>query len=309
MQRLSERLIMNTSKLKFGLTALTGALLLVGCDLRVNNMTPETVPENPSGYYDIVVSIEPASNKVIADSIEPFIVIDGQTFPMEASARGPHIFEYEYRLPPNRSEARYYFQIDYELDKNQVSTRRQEITDLQEFRLTDRYALSLDVERAPAGSRVGVVGRGFSQNDRILVGEEEAETVFHSSNSLEFFVPSLPYGREYPVRLVDDEGSMNAGTLRIDPGTIRVEPERISFTTGDRTTLVFTIPTEAPPGGLYIDVMTDVPESIIMPEIIIPGGSRSVNVSVEGGRAGQGSLFIQKPGYEELRIPISVSGR
>ncbi len=300
---------MTMAKLKFGLIALAGTLLLTGCDLRINNLTSETVPENPSGYYDIEVSIEPSGSKVVPGSVDPYIVIDGQTYPMEPSPRGPHIYKYEYRLPADRSEARYYFQINYELEKNQVTTQRQEITPVQQFRLTDRYTLSLDVQRAPAGSRVGVVGRGFSPDDRIQVGEEQAETVFHSSNSLEFFVPSLPYGREYPVRLVDQEGSMNAGTLRIDPGTIRVDPDRISFTTGDRTTLVFRIPTEAPPGGLYIDVTTDIPESIVMPEVIIPGGSRSVNVTVEGGRAGRGSLFIQKQGYEEVRVPVTVSGR
>ena len=301
--------MMNATKLKFGLTALFASLLLVGCDLRITNLTPETVPENPSGYYDIQVLIEPTGSKVLADTIEPFIVIDGQTFPMRPSAAGPNIFEYEYRLPPNRREARYYFQVDYQMEKNQVATKHQEITDVQEFRLTDRYALSLDVDRAPAGSRVGVVGRGFSRDDRIIVGEEEAETVFHSSNSLEFFVPALPHSRDYRVQLVDAEGSMNVGTLRIDPGTIRVSPERVSFTTGDRTTLVFTIPTEAPPGGLYIEVLTDIPESIVMPEVVIPGGSRSVNVSIEAARPGSGSLFVQKAGYDEVRIPVTVTGR
>ena len=300
---------MNIAKFKLSLIALAGTFLLVGCDLRITNMTPETVSENPSGYYDILVSIEPTGSDVIPGSIEPYIVIDGQTYPMEPSGMGPNIYKYEYRLPADRREARYYFQIDYQLEKNNVTTRRQEITDIQDFRLTDRYALSLDVQRAPAGSRVGVVGRGFSANDVVLVNGEEAETVFHSSNSLEFFVPSLPYGRDYRVQLVDDEGSMNVGTLRIDPGTIRVEPERVSFTTGDRTTLVFRIPTEAPPGGLYVDVTTDIPESIIMPEVIIPGGSRTVNGSIEGARAGRGSLFIQKQGYEEVRIPVSVSER
>ncbi len=300
---------MKIAKTQLALAALISSLVLVGCDLRVSNLTSETVPENPSGNYDIRVMIEPSSTKVLADSIESYIIIDGQGHPMQQSAMDPNVWEYEYRLPADRTQARYYFQIDYQIEKNQVATRRQEITDVQEFRLTDRYALTLDVERAPAGSRVGVVGRGFNDGDRIIVGDEPAETLVHSSNSLEFYVPSLPHGRDYPVQLVDSEGSMNVGTLRIDAGRIRVEPERISFTTGDRTTLVFRVPTEAPPGGLYVDVTTDVPESIIMPEVIIPGGSQTVNISVEGGRPGTGSLFIQKQGYEEVRIPVTVSAR
>ncbi len=301
--------MMNATKLKLGLSALFASLLLAGCDLRITNLTPETVNENPSGHYDISVLIEPSGSKVVEDSIRAYIVIDGQIFPMSPSPTTPNVFKYEYRLPPNRREARYYFQVDYQLEKNQVTTERQEITDVQQMRLTDRYALSLDVERAPAGSRVGLVGRGFSRNDRVIVGGEEAETVFHSSNSLEFFVPSLPHSRNYNVQLVDADGTINVGSLRIDAGTIRVSPDQVSFTTGDRTTLVFTIPTEAPPGGLYIDVLTDIPESIVMPEVIIPGGSRSVNVSVEASRPGRGSLFVQKPGYDEVRIPVTVTGR
>jgi hypothetical protein len=60
-------------------------------------------------------------------------------------------------------------------------------------------------------------------------------------------------------------------------------------------------------GGLLVDVTTDIPESVIMPEVIIPQGSNTTTVSVEGGRPGTGSLFIRGPGVRELTVPITVT--
>ena len=37
----------------------------------------------------------------------------------------------------------------------------------------------------------------------------------------------------------------------------------------------------APMGGLYINVTTDIPSSVIMPEVIIPETARTVNIAVQ----------------------------
>ncbi len=70
--------------------------------------------------------------------------------------------------------------------------------------------------------------------------------------------------------------------------------------------LVFSVNATAPEGGLYIDVTTDSPESIVMPEVIIPQGARSVNVPVEAGSAGSGRLFIEMSGYNKVTVPVTV---
>ena len=51
---------------------------------------------------------------------------------------------------------------------------------------------------------------------------------------------------------------------------------------------------------------TDIPESIIMPEVFIPEGARSVNVPVEGGIPGVGKLFVEVPGLKTVVIPVVV---
>jgi hypothetical protein len=62
----------------------------------------------------------------------------------------------------------------------------------------------------------------------------------------------------------------------------------------------------APLGGLYIEAQTDIPQSLIMPEIIIPEGARSVNVNVTAGEPGSGVLVLTVPGYAPIEIPVTV---
>jgi hypothetical protein len=55
-------------------------------------------------------------------------------------------------------------------------------------------------------------------------------------------------------------------------------------------------------------VTTDVPDSVIMPEVVIPQGQTSVTVTVEGGKQGSGSLFLKGFGNGEVTVPVTVAG-
>lgn len=87
---------------------------------------------------------------------------------------------------------------------------------------------------------------------------------------------------------------------------LRVIPSAITLTQGQRQAIAFSIEGAAPMGGLLVNVTTTVPNSVIMPEVIIPEGARTVNVTVQGGAAGSGRLFIEALGYEEVIVPITV---
>ena len=43
-----------------------------------------------------------------------------------------------------------------------------------------------------------------------------------------------------------------------------------------------------------------------MPEVIIPGGARSVSVTVEGGAPGTGYLYMEAAGFGAVQVPIRV---
>ena len=63
---------------------------------------------------------------------------------------------------------------------------------------------------------------------------------------------------------------------------------------------------DAPVGGLPIEVKTNVPDSVVMPEASIAAGDRTANIPVQGGVPGEGKLIISAPGYEFLEVPVRV---
>lgn len=300
---------MNYQKTFLTSVALAASLFLSGCDvgdMDINNLTSATLAENHSNVYTLTASIKPRTTNVVPGSIQANIVIDGETFPMQVSPISPDLYEFEYHLPAGRQDASYYYTVDYQVEIKDFIKNREAFSSIHSFKLANRFAYSLEVTRAPVGSKVGVVGRGFKRSDIVKIGGVEAPTAFSSNNSLHFHVPSLRAGHSYMVELSDGDSSLNVGTLRIDPGKISVSPSSLTLDEDQRAMLVFSVNAPAPEGGLFIDVTTDVPDSVVMPEVVIPAGSRSVNVPVTAGGAGSGKLFVEMDGYNSVSIPVTV---
>ena len=90
---------------------------------------------------------------------------------------------------------------------------------------------------------------------------------------------------------------------------MQVSPTSLAHRAGEQQTLTFTVPGMAPSGGLLLDITTDVPEAVIMPEVVIPEGQTSVSVTVQGGTPCNGSLFLKGYGSGELTIPVTVTAK
>ena len=282
-------------------------LTMAGCNINVIDLTPSTMKANPSNVYTITAQIKVKNSSVIKESLRPQIVIDGKVHPMSLTPGSTSLFEYDFRMPSGRSEAAFYMLVHYDLKTENGATTKEIVTELNRFSIENRYTVELEVNRAPVGTRVAVLGRGFTQTDKILVGDTPAATRFDSSTSLSFYVPSLPEGRGYAVKVMGISGEIIAGTLRIDSSRVSVRLQPSTIAQGQSSLLVFTIPEEAPPGGLSIDVHTDIPDSVIMDFVRIEAGQRSTSVPVQGASPGSGSLFITIPGYSEVVVPITVN--
>ncbi len=297
-------------KFLFWLGAAAALLLVAGCQgIVLTNLTPASLPENPSQIYTITLRVTPKTNTIIGSSISPHIVIDGQNFAMTRSPLGENLFEFDYQLPAGREELAYYFLVDYKTGGNGTETAGQAYTAVTTAHVVHRYVLSLEVNRGPVGARISVLGRGFTPQDVIYLDNNPTRTVFESPNALSFFVPALPAGQNYRVMVGGASGNSPVGTFRIDTSNLTVTPSSLTLRTGERQPITFTIPNAAPPGGLLLDLTTDVPESVIMPEVLVPQGQTSVTVTVEGGKAGSGSLFLKGYGSGEVSVPITVSAR
>jgi hypothetical protein len=297
-----------TRKIFLWIGALLGLALLAGCEaVTLTNLTPPSIPDNPSRIYTITLRVTTKSTTVVPGSVVPHIIIDGQNQVMQKSPLAEGLYEYEYHLPPGRSQLAYYFLVNYSVQFNEREEARETYSAINTVGIVDRYVLSLEANRGPVGARISLLGRGFTPQDSLYFDGMPVRTVYESPTSISFFVPTLGASRNYKVTMVGANGSTDVGTFRIDPSALSVSPSTLILRTGDRQTLTFNVANPAPLGGLLLDVTTDVPESVIMAEVVIPPGQTSVSVDVQGGRPGSGSLFLK--GYEagEVTIPVTVT--
>ncbi|MSU69637.1 MAG: cell surface protein [Opitutaceae bacterium] len=286
-----------------------GLVLLPGCKFALTNLTPNSLPENPSQIYTLQLRVTQKGPGVVAGSVVPHIIIDGQNYKMVKSPLGADIYEFDYQLPSGRDEMAYYYLVNYRVENTGRQYDQEAYTDILRTKIVHRYVLSLEAARGPVGARISVVGRGFTAQDVIYVSNTATRTVFESPNSLSFFVPALEPSKNYPVTIGSATGSTPVGTFRIDPSNVQVIPGSLALRTGERQSLTFTVPIAAPAGGLLLDITTDLPEGVIMPEVVIPAGQNTVTVFVEGGKAGSGSLFLKGYGGGEVTIPVAVSAK
>lgn len=280
-----------------------------GCGTKVTNLTPTTLPTNPSGIYTLSAKADIKEPAIDKSTVRAFIAIDGEKHEMTPAEIGSFYFDYDYQVPAGRDEAKFFYIVDYKLNNKPLEQQepKEITTSVYRLKLINKFPISLDTNRAPVGTQLAVLGRGFTRSDEIFVGGIAAETSFVSVNTLQFVVPNIDPGTSYPVEIRNGKNTSSAGTLKVDPGLpVRVIPCNITVQSGERQALVFALDNPAPTSGLYIDVTTDIPSSVIMPEVIIPEGERTLSISIQGGAPASGSLYIQAPGVQELVIPITV---
>jgi hypothetical protein len=292
----------------FAALAAFGLLWLTGCQTAITNLTPENVPANPSQIYTITNRVQIPSNNVIQDSIHSFIVIDGQRFEMTRSKVAYDVWEFDYQLPAGRTSASYYFIVDYAIKSGDQVSPHEDYSELQTMTVSSRYVLRPEASRAPVGSRVSVLGAGFTPNDVVYFDFNPTRTVFESPSSLSFFVPTVESGKTYRLKVRGGGNELDIGPFRVDAINFQVSPSSLTLRTGEQQAVTFTIPNPAPAGGMLVDVTTDVPESLVMPEVMIAAGQTSVTVPVQGGKPGNGSLFF-KSSAGESSIPVTVTAK
>ncbi|HVU19042.1 MAG TPA: cell surface protein [Candidatus Didemnitutus sp.] len=293
----------------FTALAAAGALLLAGCGLTITNVTPPEAHANPSQIYTITAQFHTDSDSIPSASIHPRIVIDGQSYDMTRSSTiGSDLWAFEYQLPAGRNTANYYFIADYGVKSGDQIVPKQSTSDLQTLTISGRYALGPEANRAPVGARVSMLGAGFTPTDVVYFDQNPTRTVFESPSSLSFFVPAIEAGRSYQLHVTGGGADLAVGTFRVDGITFQVDPTSLTLRTGEQQRLTFTIPTPAPAGGMLVDVKTDVPKSVIMPEVMIAAGAMSASVVIQGGEPGTGSIYF-KSSAGESSIPLTVTAR
>lgn len=292
-----------------GLAAALILIGLTGCDVIILNLTPATVKENPSQIYTLSARVTPRSREIDRSAIEVKVVIDGQSHPMRRNPQAGDVYEYDYPLPEGRNDATYYYLINYTFKSSAEGKHREATTDLHHLTVLHRYVQPLVASRGPVGARISLIGRGFTPQDVVYLGSTPAHTVYESPNTISFFVPTIDPGRTHDTVVSGGGPTLPVGAFRVDATAVSVSPDALTLRSGESQSVSFTIGGVAPAGGLLLDVTTDIPESIIMPEVVVPQGMNHVEVSLQGGKPGSGSLFLRGFGPGELVIPVTVTDK
>lgn len=298
----------NTPMLKtFFLRSTSGAVLLglAGCAQTLTNVTPEIAQRNPSNLYRFTTQCNILETKVIPGSFDLNLVIDGEKHPLTAEALTPAFYYYDHVLDTERTEAKYYFELNYQLNNRGKLRKYSAKTPLSTFKIEERCCFCLDNERAPVGSSIKILGRGFTSGDRVVVGEYNAVTTFESENVLKFTIPPVIAGKAYPVYAICNNQKTFVSNLLVDNSRLFIEPDSVEVTKGEK--ISFTVETNASvTADLYVNVTTDIPNSVIMPEVVIKAGESSTTVEIEGGEPGKGNLFVNAQGFDEVNVPIEI---
>ena len=289
-------------------SALALMLFLAGCGVKIVNTTPAIAPASPTGSVTLSAQAEVKQKTVVPNSLEAFVVINSEQRPMTALTDTPNAFSYDYEAPAEQALTRFYYVLNYETQKkDEAPVAVQIISDIYQVQLPSTITLKIDTTRAAIGTRATVTGQNFSRDDLIFIDNVAAKTTFVSASKLQFVIPEVTPGFGYKVEVRDTKRAHTAGYLRIDPASpLSVLPKALTLEPGQRQALAFALDTPAPYGGLYINITTDIPDSIIMPEVLIPEGARTVSATIEGDKVGNGNLYINSKGLPELVIPVTI---
>lgn len=284
------------------------ATVLSGC-AGLTNLTPDRLPENPSRIYTLSMSAYINDGSIVQGTIEPFVVIDEKFMPMRqiSSRDGERIYELEYSLPRNQKDAKYYYLLKYKSDMGTAGIVEKKMY-TKVFNLTpeNRYVMNLQFDRGPIGTKVPVLGRGFNETDKLFLSDIETDTQYVSRNNLVMSIPPMDAETTYDVYLDNLGVKTWVGQFKVDAADLSISHPTIELSSGDAIQLIVDIGFKAPEGGYLVDVKTNIPSSIIMPEVIIPAGQSSVRVPVKGGTSGVGSLYLNAKGFREKIIPVEV---
>jgi len=90
-------------------------LLLAGCSTTATftRMTPSEQPRNADNLYPVEVAFNSQQQSIRWDSIHPYVIVHGQSFPMRPVAIVQNRWEGLVPVPPAASEVTYRFKFDY----------------------------------------------------------------------------------------------------------------------------------------------------------------------------------------------------
>jgi hypothetical protein len=77
---------------------------------------------------------------------------------------------------------------------------------------------------------------------------------------------------------------------------------------GKSVELVISLSSQAPGEGIEIDVTTDIPDAVFVPDVMVRGGKSATTATIEGAESARGTPFLRANGFTETAVPVVIYG-
>jgi hypothetical protein len=88
-------------------------LLLTGCSTTFTRLTPLQQPRNANNFYPVEVIFSSTQQSLRWDSIKPFVLVNGELYPLRPVPVVQNRWEGLVPVPPTASSVNYRFKFDY----------------------------------------------------------------------------------------------------------------------------------------------------------------------------------------------------
>lgn len=88
-------------------------LLLTGCATNFTRLTPNQQPRNANNQYPVEVAFNSQQQSLRWESIQPYVLVNGQPYPLRQVAMITNRWEGFVPVPPSANTASYRFKFDY----------------------------------------------------------------------------------------------------------------------------------------------------------------------------------------------------
>ena len=89
------------------------ALLLTGCATNFTRLTPNEQPRNANNLYPVEVAFNSQQQALRWDSIQPYVLVNGQPYPLRQVPMVTNRWEGLVSVPPTADSVSYRFKFDY----------------------------------------------------------------------------------------------------------------------------------------------------------------------------------------------------
>jgi hypothetical protein len=93
------------------------AILLGGCSTTISNLTPSKLPRNANDLYPFEVHFQTSQKSIRENTIQPFVLVGTETFPMEPTPMIKNRWEAQVPVPAGTNYIYYRYKFDYKFDR------------------------------------------------------------------------------------------------------------------------------------------------------------------------------------------------